>query len=252
MSTWSDHACGPQCTVPAEAEKFRTAVAERLAAASEARELQSYAMTVHDALHIVGSWDGTYTSDRLVERTEPWWARVVLAECLAAHLLPTRFAAFASRREVATPVAAADAANAVSLQIAAHCVAAAQLLIQDTRQYCASRSSLGGLLWDQQAVRFRLADVTARADGTRELAHCAARRLAEGHCDERTLCAAGYTATALLNEISALSLHLRGAAGQVNASAARQLLIDARTLTTGSGIRPRTRRAFATAGSARD
>jgi alkylation response protein AidB-like acyl-CoA dehydrogenase len=114
--------------------------------------------------------------------------------------------------------------------IAAYRLFAAKSVLRATHRHLAARSSQGGVLWDHQALRFRLSALTASGDGTEQLVYRAAHRIAAGLPADQTIAAAEFKAAELLRDVTSECLHLHGAAGQVREKGIQTLFMETRLL----------------------
>lgn len=96
---------------------------------------------------------------------------------------------------------------------AAHETTAAREALSLTWQWTRGRVSFGQPLAEQQAVRFRLADLAARIDGAQELVYEAVASRRASADDPASTAAACLQAQRILRQTARECLHLHGAAG---------------------------------------
>ena len=147
---------------------------------------------------------------------------MALTECLADADRPEQAAAVLARH---AETAARGSALEAGLLRAAYQVAAAARLHDRTASRLATRRSFGQPMIEHQALRFRLAEMSAHIDGTRSLVYAAAGLqrggppLPQGPAPDGPapdlVAAACLQAARLWRQIAWDSLHLHGAAGQL-------------------------------------
>jgi alkylation response protein AidB-like acyl-CoA dehydrogenase len=128
--------------------------------------------------------------------------------------------------------------NAVRPIVAARGLGLTAKVIMAATEHVESRHAFGGPLFDQQAVRLRLAGLAARLEAARLLTYQAARAVDEngpGKTAAPLLAAAKYLATELAVDAAGSCLHLAGAAGYSAALPFERAVRDAQQLTIVEG-----------------
>jgi acyl-CoA dehydrogenase len=104
-----------------------------------------------------------------------------------------------------------------------------------TLEYVKTRKAFGGVLWDKQAVRQRLAELAARIEAGRELVYRAAWLDAQGgDCVKEVSMAKAYCGE-LTNEVMYDCLQFHGGSGYMSESAIERMYRDARVQSIGGG-----------------
>ena len=121
------------------------------------------------------------------------------------------------------------------IAIAAMCMGEAAKAIELTLEYVKTRKAFGATLWDKQAIRQRLAMLTAKVEAGRQLVyHAAALDAQKRDCVKEVSMAKAYCAE-LLNEVVYDCLQFHGGFGYIKESAIERMYRDARVQTIGGG-----------------
>jgi len=121
------------------------------------------------------------------------------------------------------------------IAIAAMATGEAERAIELTLEYVKTRKAFGAPLWDKQAIRQRLAMLSARVEAGRQLVRHAAALDAQGvDCVKQVSMAKAYCAE-LLNEVVYDCLQFHGGFGYIKESAIERMYRDARVQSIGGG-----------------
>jgi len=114
-------------------------------------------------------------------------------------------------------------------------VGEAERAIEITLDYVKTRTAFGGTLWDKQAVRQRLAALTAKVEAGRQLVHHTAWLDAQGHDCVREVSMIKAYCGELVNEVLYTCVQFHGGAGYIRGSAIERMARDARIHAIGGG-----------------
>ncbi|MGE3992443.1 acyl-CoA dehydrogenase family protein [Pseudorhodoplanes sp.] len=115
------------------------------------------------------------------------------------------------------------------------CAGESAKAIELTLQYVRAREAFGGPLWNQQAVRQKLAMLAAKSAAVRQLAYHAAELSSLGTNCLREVFMVKALAPEVLHEVVHGCLQLHGGAGFMRGTAIERMARDARVLTIGGG-----------------
>jgi len=115
------------------------------------------------------------------------------------------------------------------------CAGESAKAIELTVDYVKSRRAFGGTLWDQQAVRQKLASLASKAAAARQLAYHAAELAAAGQECVREVSMVKALSPEVLHEVVHGCLQLHGGAGFMRGMPIERMARDARILTIGGG-----------------
>jgi acyl-CoA dehydrogenase len=115
------------------------------------------------------------------------------------------------------------------------CAGESAKAIELTMQYVRTREAFGGPLWNQQAVRQKLAMLASKAAAVRQLAYHAAELASLGHDCLREVSMVKALAPEVLHEVVHGCLQLHGGTGFMRGAAIERMARDARVLTIGGG-----------------
>jgi acyl-CoA dehydrogenase len=107
--------------------------------------------------------------------------------------------------------------------------------IELTANYVRSRHAFGGPLWNQQAVRLKLAMLAAKAAAARQLAYHAAQLAEAGRDSSRVVSMVKALSPEVLQEVVHGCLQLHGGTGFMRGTPIERMVRDARVLTIGGG-----------------
>ncbi len=119
--------------------------------------------------------------------------------------------------------------------IAGICAGESAKAIELTVDYVKNRRAFGGTLWEQQAVRHKLAMLAAKAAAARQLAYGAAELAAAGVDCVREVSMIKALSPEVLHEVVHGCLQLHGGTGFMRGTAIERMVRDARVLTIGGG-----------------
>ncbi|MEZ5901586.1 MAG: acyl-CoA dehydrogenase family protein [Hyphomicrobiaceae bacterium] len=114
-------------------------------------------------------------------------------------------------------------------------VAEAQTALNLTVAYVKQRKAFGGVLWDKQAVRQRLANCQAQIEAGRQLAYHAARLDCEGHDCVREVSMVKAYCGELVNRVLYDCIQFHGGMGYMREMAVERMSRDARIHAIGGG-----------------
>lgn len=115
------------------------------------------------------------------------------------------------------------------------CAGESAKAIELTVDYVKSRRAFGGTLWDQQAVRQKLASLASKAAAARQLAYHSAELAAAGQECVREVSMVKALSPEVLHEVVHGCLQLHGGAGFMRGMPIERMARDARVLTIGGG-----------------
>ena len=115
------------------------------------------------------------------------------------------------------------------------CAGESAKAIELTANYVRNRQAFGGPLWDQQAVRLKLASLATKAAAARQLAYHAAELAAAGRHCAREVSMVKALSPEVLHEVVHGCLQLHGGTGFMRGTAIERMVRDARVLTIGGG-----------------
>jgi acyl-CoA dehydrogenase len=115
------------------------------------------------------------------------------------------------------------------------CAGESAKAIELTANYVRSRQAFGGPLWDQQAVRLKLAMLAAKAAAARALAYHAAELAEAGKPCAREVSMVKALSPDVLHEVVHSCLQLHGGTGFMRGTPIERMVRDARVLTIGGG-----------------
>jgi acyl-CoA dehydrogenase len=119
------------------------------------------------------------------------------------------------------------------------CAGESAKAIELTANYVKSRQAFGGPLWNQQAVRLKLASLATRAAAARALAYHAAELVEAGKPCPREVSMVKALSPEVLHEVVHGCLQLHGGTGFMRGTPIERMVRDARVLTIGGGAGPR-------------
>ena len=115
------------------------------------------------------------------------------------------------------------------------CAGESAKAIELTANYVRNRQAFGGRLWNQQAVRLKLASLAAKAAAARQLAYHAAELAAAGRPCACEVSMVKALSPEVLHEVVHGCLQLHGGAGFMRGTPIERMVRDARVLTIGGG-----------------
>ena len=121
------------------------------------------------------------------------------------------------------------------LVIAAMAMGEAQAALDLTLDYVRTRKAFGAPLYDKQAIRQRLAMLSAKVEAGRQLVYATAWRDAQGHEVVKEVSMAKAYCGELVNEVMYDCLQFHGGFGYMRDSAIERLTRDARIQSIGGG-----------------
>ena len=119
--------------------------------------------------------------------------------------------------------------------IAGICAGESARAIEITVDYVKTRRAFGGSLWDQQAVRQKLALLATKAAAARQLAYAAAQLAETGADCVREVSMVKALSPEVLHEVVHGCLQLHGGSGYMRGTTIERMVRDARVLTIGGG-----------------
>lgn len=111
----------------------------------------------------------------------------------------------------------------------------AQAALDLTLDYVKSRKAFGGVLWDKQAIRQRLAMLQARVTAARQLVYATAWRDAQGEEVVKEVSMIKALCGELVNEVMYDCLQFHGGTGYMTGTAIERMARDARVQAIGGG-----------------
>ncbi len=119
--------------------------------------------------------------------------------------------------------------------IGAMAMAEAQTALEMTLDYVTTRRAFGGVLFDKQAIRHRLAALAAKVEAGRQLVHYSAWLAAQGtDCTREVSMVKAYCGE-LVNEVMYTCIQFHGGMGYMRESAIERMARDARVQAIGGG-----------------
>jgi acyl-CoA dehydrogenase len=115
------------------------------------------------------------------------------------------------------------------------CAGESAKAIELTTSYVKSRRAFGGPLWNQQAVRLKLASLATKAAAARALAYHAAELAEAGIPCPREVSMVKALSPEVLQEVVHGCLQLHGGTGFMRGTPIERMVRDARVLTIGGG-----------------
>lgn len=115
------------------------------------------------------------------------------------------------------------------------CAGESAKAIELTANYVKTRQAFGGPLWNQQAVRLKLAQLAAKAAAARQLSYHAAELAAAGQPCLREVSMVKALSPEVLHEVVHGCLQLHGGSGFMRGTPIERMVRDARVLTIGGG-----------------
>jgi acyl-CoA dehydrogenase len=119
--------------------------------------------------------------------------------------------------------------------IGAMAIGEAQAAIDLTLEWLVSRRAFGGVLWDKQAIRQKLAMLQSRVEAGRQLVYHAAWLDAQGRDATREVSMVKAYCGELVNEVMYACLQFHGGLGFMRESTIERMARDARVQTIGGG-----------------
>jgi len=120
---------------------------------------------------------------------------------------------------------------ALAAMAVGHCTQALQMTLDHVRQ----RHAFGGPLWNQQAIRQRLAMLDARTRAARQFMYHCAWRVTQGHDIVQEVSLLKALTGELVNEVVQACQQFHGGMGYIRETAIERLWRDARILAIGGG-----------------
>ena len=121
------------------------------------------------------------------------------------------------------------------IALASMAVGEALTALELTARYVQERKAFGGTLWDQQAVRQRLAMLAAKVEAARAFLYQCAWRVDQGNNAVREVSMLKALTGELVNEVLYDCQQFHGGAGYMRESPIERLVRDARVLAIGGG-----------------
>jgi alkylation response protein AidB-like acyl-CoA dehydrogenase len=115
------------------------------------------------------------------------------------------------------------------------CAGESAKAIELTTNYVKGRQAFGGPLWNQQAVRLKLASLATKAAAARALAYHAAELVEAGKSAAREVSMVKALSPEVLHEVVHGCLQLHGGTGFMRGTPIERMVRDARVLTIGGG-----------------
>jgi acyl-CoA dehydrogenase len=119
--------------------------------------------------------------------------------------------------------------------LAAQAVGLGEAALTATLEWVRARPAYGGVLWDKQAVRHRLAELTTRFAAAKTLLYQSASRIDAGGDSRASAAVLKALVPGLVNEIAHDCVQLLGGAGFVQEGPVERISRDARFLAIGGG-----------------
>ena len=120
---------------------------------------------------------------------------------------------------------------ALAAMAVGHCTRALELTLDFVRQ----RQAFGGPLWDQQAIRQRIAMLDAKTRAARQFMYHCAWRASQGHDIVQEVSMLKALTGELVNEVVQACQQFHGGMGYIRETAIERLWRDARVLAIGGG-----------------
>ena len=121
------------------------------------------------------------------------------------------------------------------IALAAMAVGHCQQALKMTIDYVRQRQAFGGPLWDQQAIRQRLAMLDAKTRAARQFMYHCAWRVTQGHDIVQDVSMLKALTGELVNEVVQACQQFHGGMGYIRETAIERLWRDARVLAIGGG-----------------
>lgn len=121
------------------------------------------------------------------------------------------------------------------LVLGAMAMGEAQAALELTLDYVKQRPAFGAPLWEKQAIRHRLAMLSARVEAARDLVYATAWRLARGEEAVREVSMVKALCGELVNEVMYACVQFHGGMGYMRESAIERMSRDARVQAIGGG-----------------
>jgi acyl-CoA dehydrogenase len=121
------------------------------------------------------------------------------------------------------------------LVLAAMAIGAAEAAIDMTLAWVKTRRAFGGVLWDMQAIRERLAMLSAKVEAGRQFLYATAWRTAADEDCLREVSMVKAICGELVNEVMYTCVQFHGAMGFMRESPIERMARDARVLSIGGG-----------------
>ncbi|MGY4478419.1 acyl-CoA dehydrogenase [Bradyrhizobium sp. USDA 3364] len=121
------------------------------------------------------------------------------------------------------------------LVLAALAIGIAEAAIDMTLTYVKTRRAFGGVLWDMQSIRQRLAMLSAKVEASREFLYATAWRMAADDDCLREISMLKAICGELVNEVAYACVQFHGAMGVMRESAIERIARDARILSIAGG-----------------
>ncbi|MGF6429120.1 MULTISPECIES: acyl-CoA dehydrogenase family protein [Bradyrhizobium] len=121
------------------------------------------------------------------------------------------------------------------LVLAAMSIGMAEAAIDMTVTYVKTRRAFGGVLWDMQAIRQRLAMLSAKVEASRQFLYATAWRMAADDDCLRETSMLKAICGELVNEVAYACVQFHGAMGVMRESAIERVARDARVLSIAGG-----------------
>jgi acyl-CoA dehydrogenase len=121
------------------------------------------------------------------------------------------------------------------IALAAMAVGHCQQALRHTLDYVRQRQAFGGVLWDQQAIRQRIAMLDAKTRAARQFMYHCAWSVTQGHDIVQEVSMLKALTGELVNEVVAACQQFHGGMGFIRETAVERLWRDARVLAIGGG-----------------
>ena len=121
------------------------------------------------------------------------------------------------------------------LMLAAMAIGAAQAAIDMTLAWVRTRRAFGGVLWDMQAIRERLAMLATKVEAGRQFLYATAWRMAADEDCMREVSMVKAYCGEIVNEVMYTCVQFHGAMGFMRESPIERMARDARVLSIGGG-----------------
>ncbi|WP_051435344.1 acyl-CoA dehydrogenase family protein [Microvirga flocculans] len=121
------------------------------------------------------------------------------------------------------------------LVLGAMAIGAAQAAIEMTLDWVKTRRAFGGVLWDMQAIRQRLAMLSTKVEAARQFVYATAWRMAAGEDCTREVSMVKAFCGELVNEVMYACVQFHGGMGFMRESPIERMARDARVLSIGGG-----------------
>lgn len=121
------------------------------------------------------------------------------------------------------------------LVLAAMAIGTAEAAIDITLAWVKARRAFGGVLWDMQAIRHRLAMLSAKVEASRQFLYATAWRMAADEDCMREISMLKALCGELVNEVAYACVQFHGAMGVMRESPIERMARDARILSIAGG-----------------